>query len=155
MLGREVEIDPAHAGLLFIDVQNYTARRDGGEYRGVDPAEMEERYGYFFQHMESIALPNMRKLQSACRAGGIEMMYTVIESMTQDGRDRSLDYKISGLHVPRGSWDAAVLGAIAPLPDEIIIPKTSSSPFISTNIDYVLRNLGVRSLMSWWPRSSG
>lgn len=34
MLGREVEIDPAHAALLFIDVQNYTARPDGGEYRG-------------------------------------------------------------------------------------------------------------------------
>ena len=147
MLGREVDIDPAHAALLFIDVQNYTARPDGGEYRGVDPSEMEERYGYFFRRMESIAVPNMRKLQSACRAGGIEMMYTVIESMTQDGRDRSLDYKISGLHVPRGSWDAAVLGAITPLPDEIIFPKTSSSPFVSTNIDYVLRNLGVRSLI--------
>ena len=95
---------------------------------------MEERYTYFFRRMESVAVPNMRKLQSACRAGGIEIMYTVIESLTQDGRDRSLDYKISGLHVPRGSWDAAVLEAIAPLPDEIIIPKTSSSPFVSTNI---------------------
>jgi ureidoacrylate peracid hydrolase len=147
MLGREVEIDPAHAALLFIDVQNYTARPDGGEYRGVGTSEMEERYGYFFRRMKSIAAPNMRKLQSACRAGGVEIMYTVIESLTQDGRDRSLYYKISGLHVPRGSWDAAVLEAIAPLPDEIIIPKTSSSPFVSTNIDYVLRNLGVRSLI--------
>jgi len=60
MLGREVDIDPAHAALLFIDVQNYTARPDGGEYRGVDPSEMEERYGYFFRRMESVAVPNMR-----------------------------------------------------------------------------------------------
>ena len=28
-----------------------------------------------------------------------------------------------------------------------MLPKTSSSVFISTNIDYVLRNLGVRSLI--------
>ena len=28
-----------------------------------------------------------------------------------------------------------------------MIPKTSSSVFISTNVDYVLRNLGVRSLI--------
>ena len=49
MLGRGVDIDPARAALLFIDVQNYTARPDGGEYRGVDPSEMEERYGYFFR----------------------------------------------------------------------------------------------------------
>ena len=74
-------------------------------------------------------------------------MYTVIEALTRDGRDLSLDYKISGLFVPRGSWDAKVLDAIAPADDEIVLPKTSSSVFISTNIDYVLRNLGVRSLI--------
>ena len=40
-----------------------------------------------------------------------------------------------------------MLDAIAPAEDEIVLPKTSSSVFISTNIDYVLRNLGVRSLI--------
>ncbi|MBN8905462.1 MAG: cysteine hydrolase [Rhodospirillales bacterium] len=64
-----------------------------------------------------------------------------------DGRDMSLDYKISGLYVPKGSWDAQVLDAIAPAGDEIVLPKTSSSVFMSTNVDYVLRNLGVRSLI--------
>ena len=67
--------------------------------------------------------------------------------MTRDGRDRSLDYKISGIDVPRGSWDAQILDEIAPGPDEMVFRKTSSSVFISTNIDYVLRNLGVRSLI--------
>jgi ureidoacrylate peracid hydrolase len=93
-----------------------------------------------------VALPNMQRLQAACRAAGIEVIYTVIESLTRDGRDRSLDYKITGFHVPKGSWDAKVLDGIAPGDDEIVLPKTSSSVFISTNIDYVLRNLGVRQL---------
>ena len=144
---RDVEIDPRHAALLIVDVQNYTARRDGGEYRELGARAIEERFGFFFRIMEETALPNLQRLQAACRQGGIEVLYTVIESLTRDGRDRSLDYKISGLHVPKGSRDALVLGAIAPAEDEIVIPKTSSSPFISTNIDYVLRNLGVRSLI--------
>jgi len=80
-------------------------------------------------------------------------MYTVIEALTRNGRDLSLDYKISGLVVPRGSWDAKVLDAIAPAEDEIVLPKTSSSVFISTNIDYVLRNLGVKSLIVCTDRS--
>ena len=88
-------------------------------------------------------LPNIRRLQTACRSGGIEIMYSVIENMTRDGRDRSLDYRISAINVPRGSWDAQVLDEIAPADDEMIFRKTSSSVFISTNIDYVLRNLGV------------
>ena len=146
-LSREVEIDPAHAALLFIDVQNYCAAADGGEYAHLDPAAREERYGWFFATMRDVAVPNMQRLQAACRRGGIEVLYTTIESLTQDGRDRSLDYKISGLHVPRGSWDGRVIDAIAPSPDEIVLPKTSSSVFISTNVDYLLRNLGVRSLI--------
>jgi ureidoacrylate peracid hydrolase len=89
----------------------------------------------------------MQRRQAACRKAGVEVMYAVIESLTRDGRDRSLDYKITGFNVPRGSWDAKVIDAIAPGEDEIVIPKTSSSVFISTNIDYVLRNLGVRYLM--------
>jgi ureidoacrylate peracid hydrolase len=146
-LSREVEIDPLHSALLFIDVQNYTARPDGGQYKKLSEGEKEERYGFFFRTMYATAIPNMQRLQAACRRGGIEVLYTTIESLTRDGRDRSLDYRISGLHVPKGSWDARLLDEIAPADDEIVLPKTSSSVFISTNIDYVLRNLGVRSLM--------
>ena len=146
-LSREVEIDPGHAALLIVDMQNYTARRDGGEYRDLSEQEIEERFGFFFRMLDDTALPNLQRLLTVCRRGRIEVLYTIIESLTEDGRDRSLDYKISGLHVPKGSWDARVIEAIAPAEDEIVIPKTSSSPFLSTNIDYVLRNLGVRSLI--------
>jgi ureidoacrylate peracid hydrolase len=147
VLSREVALVPAQSALLFIDVQNFGAHRQGGEFHGLSESEMDERFGYYFAQLETVALPNMRRLQAACRAAGIEVMYTVIESLTRDGRDRSLDYKITGFHVPKGSWDAKVLDAIAPGDDEIVLPKTSSSVFISTNIDYVLRNLGVRQLV--------
>jgi len=143
-LSREIEIDPKQTALLFIDVQNYNCTWDGGEYSGLSPAERHERYGYFFRALSESGLPNMVKLQQACRRAKIEVTYTVIESLTADGRDRSLDYKISGFNVPRGSADAQVVKELMPAADEIVFPKTSSSVFISTNIDYVLRNLGVR-----------
>ena len=146
-LSREVPLVPSQSALLFIDVQNFGAHRQGGEFDGLSAAEIDDKYGYYFDQLETVALPNMRRLQAACRAAGIEVMYTVIESLTRDGRDRSLDYKITGFHVPKGSWDAKVLDAIVPQADEIVLPKTSSSVFISTNIDYVLRNLGVRQLV--------
>ncbi len=74
-------------------------------------------------------------------------MYTTIESLTLDGRDRSLDYKITGFNVPKGSWDGKVIDQIAPIGDEMVFPKSSSSVFVSTHIDYVLRNLGVKQLV--------
>ena len=89
----------------------------------------------------------MQRLQAAFRAAGIEVLYTTIESLTKDGRDRSLDYKITGFNVPKGSWDGKVIDEIAPGDDEIVLPKSSSSVFVSTHIDYLLRNLGVKQLV--------
>ncbi len=149
ILSREIPIIPTKAALLFIDVQNYNARPDGGEYKdaGLTSEAAETEYEYFFKRMRETAIPNMQRLQQACREKRIEVIYTVIESLTQDGRDRSLDYKITGFNVPRGSWDAKVLNAIRPSEDEIVLPKTSSSVFISTNIHYLLGNLGVKFLI--------
>jgi ureidoacrylate peracid hydrolase len=145
-LSRNVPVVRKQTALLFIDVQNYTME-DGGEYAGMAAAEVERRFGFFFREMRSRAIPNMTRLQAACRAAGIEVMYTVIASHTDDGRDLSLDYKISGLFCPKGTRDAQVLDEIAPHGDEIVLTKTSSSVFISTNIHYILGNLGVRQLI--------
>lgn len=144
---REVPLDPAHSALLFIDVQNFSARRDGGEFADTMPEKVATKYAYYFDRLETVALPNMQRLRAAFRKAGIEVMYTVIESLTKDGRDRSLDYKITGFNVPKGSWDGKVLDAIAPGEDEIVLPKSSSSVFVSTHIDYILRNLGVSQIV--------
>jgi ureidoacrylate peracid hydrolase len=146
-LSREIEIEPKHTALLFVDVQNYNCTWDGSEYAHLSAAEKEQRYGYFFRTLKDSALPNMVRLQQACRRAGIEVTYTVVENLTADGRDRSLDYKITGFNVPKGSPDAKMVKELAPTADEILFPKTSSSVFISTNIDYVLRNLGTRYLI--------
>ena len=146
-LTREVPLVPEVSALLFIDVQNFAARRDGGEFRDVSDADMAGKYAYYFDRLNSIAIPNMQKLQAAFRRAGIEVLYTTIESLTKDGRDRSLDYKITGFHVPKGSHDGQVIDELAPGDDEIVLPKTSSSVFVSTHIDYLLRNLGVRQLV--------
>jgi ureidoacrylate peracid hydrolase len=146
-LSRNVPIELKHTTLLFVDVQNYNCTWEGGEYVELSAADKASRYGYFFSALKERGLPNMVTLQQACRRAGIEVAYTVIESMTADGRDRSLDYKISGFNVPKGSKDARMVEELAPRDDEMVFPKTSSSVFISTNIDYVLRNLGTRYLI--------
>lgn len=144
---REIALDPSQSALLFIDVQNFNVTAKGGEYAGMDPEAVEEKYGWHFRLLQAKTIPNMQAIQRACRAAGVEVLYTTIESLTKDGRDRSLDYKITGFNVPKGSWDGKVIDEIAPLEDEIVLPKTSSSVFISTHIDYILRNLGVRQLV--------
>lgn len=144
---RDLPVVPDRAALLFIDVQNFSCHRDGAEWATLTAVELAEKRDPFLAQMRNEVLPRMQALQAAARAAGVEVIYTTIESLTLDGRDRSLDYKITGFNVPKGSWDGKVVDEIAPGPDEIVLPKSSSSVFVSTHIDYLLRNLGVQQLI--------
>ncbi|MBK3662813.1 cysteine hydrolase [Bradyrhizobium diazoefficiens] len=77
----------------------------------------------------------------------MEVIYTTIESLTQDGRDRSLLHKLARLNVPKGSWGGRVLSEIAPVGDEIVLPKTGSGVFNATILEYLLRNIGIEALI--------
>jgi len=144
---RDLPVVPDQSALLFIDVQNFGAKRDGAEFVNMPVDELEDKYGWYFQQLESEVVPNMQRLLAACRTAGVEVIHTTIESLTKDGRDRSLDYKITGFNVPKGSWDGKVIDELQPDDDEIWLPKSSSSVFVSTHIDYILRNLGVKQLI--------
>jgi ureidoacrylate peracid hydrolase len=133
ILSREIALVPKASALLFVDVQNFAARRGGAEFKDLTDQAFHERYGWFFEEMRVRVIPNMQRLQRSFRERRIEVMYTTIESLTADGRDRSLDYKITGFHVPKGSWDGRVIDELAPATDEIWLPKTSSSVFVSTH----------------------
>ena len=88
---RDLPIEIHHTALLFVDVQNFCAVRNGGEFKRMAPADFEAKHGYFFRQMEESIVPNMQRLQRGCRKVGIEDMDTLIRNLTKDGRDRSLD----------------------------------------------------------------
>jgi ureidoacrylate peracid hydrolase len=145
---RERAIEPKRTALLNIDMQNGEFNKDILA-KARTPGTPESKKREFYERIASTVLPNQARLQAAARAAGIEVMFTVIESLTLDGRDRSLDHKISGLNVPKGSWEAKVIEEVGPHGDEIIIPKTASGIFNATNISYVLRNLGIDYLVMY------
>jgi nicotinamidase-related amidase len=133
--GRSLPLAAARTGLLIIDVQNWVMDEPNRQPRPE-----------FYADAREVVIPNIRALVGAARGHGVEVVYTVMENATADGRDRSLDYKLSGFFVARGSWDARVLEAVAPGPDELVIPKTSSSLFNSTNFEYLARNIGLDTI---------
>ena len=139
---RELPFEPGNSGMLVIDMQNLCAVRGQGDDRQ-NPAPQDD---YYYSRLEQLVVPNIQKLISAFRRSGIEVMYTVIQSLTKDGRDRSLDHKLSGYNVPKNSPDGKVIDALAPADDEIVLPKTASGVFNSTNIEYILRNIGIERL---------
>ena len=140
-LERNVPVVPAQTALLIIDVQNYTME-GGGVCAGLTPEEWRTATGSFSARCGGGRSRTFTNYSRPAEGQGIEVMYTVIASLTEDGRDLSLDYKISGLHCEKSSRDAQVLEEVVARGDEIVLTKTSSSVFISTKIHYILGNLG-------------
>jgi len=133
--------------LLCIDMQYLDAAPGHGVFADVQasgvPVEAQE---YYFERLANTVLPNVRLLQDAFRVSGLELIHTRIQSLTHDGRDRSPGHKRLGLHAPPGSKEAQFLEEVAPLENEIVIDKTASGVFNSTNIAYILRNLEITGL---------
>lgn len=139
---RETSFAPDETALLFVDMQKIFCTP------GLDPAHPE--FGpacYYHRRLRDVVIPNQVRLLERARATGIQVLHTIIEALTEDCRDVSLDHRLSGLMVPKGHPLAGPIDEIAPIANEIVLPKTSSGVFNSTNIDYVLRNLGVRKLI--------
>jgi nicotinamidase-related amidase len=90
--------------------------------------------------------PNVRRLQDACRAAGMEVIHIRIGYLTKDCRDAPHSLADDTFVAEGDKRDDDFLEMVAPMGDEIIINKTTAGAFNSTNIDSVLRNLGIDRL---------
>jgi biuret amidohydrolase len=128
--------------LLFVDLQTIFCTP------GLDPQHPElNAEHYYFKRLKATTIPNAERLLNAARASGIQVLHTIIEALTRDGRDISLDHRLSNIFVPKGLPEGQPIKELKPIENEIVLPKSSSGVFNSTNIDYVLKNLGVRYLI--------
>ncbi|SNY16466.1 Nicotinamidase-related amidase [Pseudomonas sp. LAMO17WK12:I6] len=138
---RDLSFVTGHTALLLVDMQRAWLEPQFDPHLNGPDAE------YFLTRAHMQVVPNQRRLLSAFREARQNVLHTIIESLTADGRDRSLDHKLSDMHLPKGSTQARIIDDLTPVENEIVLPKTSSGVFNSTNIDYVLRNLETRHLI--------
>jgi nicotinamidase-related amidase len=135
------DFDPAKTALLIIDMQNMCSHPKGWMGRLCDdqgmPGHLDER----FAMMEEIA-PNLQRLMGFCRKTGVEIFHVRIAFRTKTGRDgkRALINRMET--TPLIPFDLEIWEPVKPLPDEIVLDKTSVSTFNSTAIDQILRNMG-------------
>ena len=138
---RDEAFQSGQTALLLIDLQRAWLEP------GADPDHPGSSDDYFYREAASRVIPNNERLLKAARANGVEVIHTIIRSLTRDGRDRGLDHKMTPIHLGPDDPLALPVPSLMPVGDEILLPKTSSGVFNSTNIHYLLRNLGVKYLI--------
>lgn len=140
-------IEPAKTAFVIVDMQYFDAHPDFGLGRRLAEAGVANHFEPFFSRLKTTVIPNIKSLQEVCRSVGIEVIFVKIEMQKTDLRDAGKQYRLWGFDVPRGSKEAQILTEIAPRSNEIVIHKTTTGAFVSTNLDWVLRNLGIEVLL--------
>ncbi len=147
-------IEPGTAALLVIDMQYADASIDAGIFAEKHARGLTAGLDYFEGRMNQIVAVN-QELIRACREVGIDVIYSRIQSMSPDGRDRGGAHRDLKIFSPPGSREAQILAELAPEPNELVFSKTSGSSFNGTTLDYVLKNMGIKTLIMTGVMTSG
>lgn len=143
----EKDLQNGKTALLCIDMQYLDAAEGHGLFKDYETSPIPlDQMRYYFDRLKHSVLPNVHTLQNCFRTHGLEVIHCRIQSLTHNGRDRSKGHKRLEIHASPGSAEACFLEEVAPIGDEIVINKTASGVFASTNINYVLQNLGISSV---------
>jgi len=145
--GQIQSLEKHNTALLCIDMQYLDAARGFGVFaNAVSSGLPPESQDYYFDRLANLVFPNVNQLQESFRTHRLEVIHTRIQSLTVDGRDRGPGHKRLGLHAAPGSKEAEFMPDVAPKGDEIIVNKTASGVFNSTNLEYILRNMNITGL---------
>lgn len=151
-----VLVDVEKSALVVVDVQRFFARPEypfAQVFEKMVPGVTAD----YFQRVDATVLPNIQRLLACFRARKLPIIYFAVGCHAPDGHDlptwmREFDevsMMLNGQRVcpPVGDPSGAIEDRVAPLPGELVLTKSSSGPGASTNLEQVLRNMGVRSVV--------
>jgi biuret amidohydrolase len=129
--------------LIDVDVQNAQVY---GLAEKVRATGLDAIYREYREEVAKI-LPRIRMLKDACRRAGIEVIHLRCASYTGDGRDGCVIFKSADV-TEQGDEDAAeIVVEVAPERGEIVITKISTAAFNGSDLDTVLRNRDIDTLL--------
>ena len=141
------KVDPEHAALVVVDVQNDFCA-DGGYFN---------REGYDMKPVQAM-VSRLIDLIDRAREVGLTIIY--IQNIYNSGNNCYLSdvwleqakrtRKRAYTKYPvceRDSWGADFYQGIKPSPAEIIVNKHRFSAFVDTDLDLILRSKGIRTLI--------
>ncbi len=132
---------------MIIDAQNYALERQWAIVESIG-IRGEEASSYY-RNIEKQTIPNIAKLLSYFRKNHLPIFYTINASRHRSHLDSPpLRRVMLGYHEKAsgkkkmgllGGKDTEIVGKLSPLTGELVLSKTTSSAFLSTDLHNILR----------------
>ncbi len=142
----DFNLERGKTALMIIDVYLRSVDRRYGFGARAKELGIEEELEPYFQRVESQVIPNLAALLKRCREKKIDIVHVKVGAQTLDGRDAGWRYK---------GWkmfdslkkEMEIAEPLRPIEGEIVVLKTTSGVFNSTNIETILNNVGIENLI--------
>jgi nicotinamidase-related amidase len=94
-----------------------------------------------YQQRAQAIIPRLRRLLDQARRAGVTVIYATDAHTPADS-----ELKKWPPHAMKGTWQAEIVPDLAPQPNDVVLDKTTYSPFLSTDLDRVLKERGITRL---------
>ncbi|MGA8223334.1 MAG: isochorismatase family protein [Candidatus Acidiferrales bacterium] len=148
---QSIEVSLEKSAIVLVDMQNAFASKGGMlDIAGIEISDARRVVGI------------IRSVLDAARPAGIPVVHLRMAykpDQSDTGGPNSPNWhkekamcliherpELKGKVLTEGTWDAAIVDDLAPLPSDIVITKTRYSGFVGTNLDARLRALGIQFL---------
>jgi ureidoacrylate peracid hydrolase len=139
MMTLEQKVDPAHAALIVIDVQNDFCADEG--FFG--------RKGYDLSQIQA-AVPRIVNLIHYARAAGVKVVFIRsaydAHHLNDPMRERNLRRGLTASRCATGSWGAEFF-VVSPQAGEPVVTKHRYSAFHGTDLHVILRSWSIQTLI--------
>lgn len=142
----DFSLQPGRTALMMIDVYLRSVDRRYGFAARARELGIEHELEPYYDRVENVVIPNLSRLLKVCREKGIDVVHVKVGAQTLDARDAGWRYKgwkmFSSL-----KEELEICEELRPIDGEVVVSKTTSGVFNSTNIEVILKNLGVEYLI--------
>ena len=145
----DFEIKPGKTALLLIDFQELVSSKPllrEAVGAGLPEREVREALREYDERINK-AVKNAQRILRTCRKKGYDIMHVKLGAQTSDPRHTAKVNRKADFIVPMDAERGRILDDVKPTEGELIFPKTNGGAFTGTNLDFVLRNMDINSII--------
>ncbi len=134
------DLSEGKLALIIIDMQYNITAQGHGVLKQAEELGVRKGYDYYHDRIQNHIIPNLQKLLKHFRITEIPIIFTKIRShpfLSEDTKSDNEDPDVEGV----------ILQEIMPMNDEVVITKDDPDMFEGTELDSILREEGVNTLI--------
>jgi nicotinamidase-related amidase len=145
----DFEIKPKKTALILIDMQNLVnpeSLLEDAVNAGLPKKEVRGALREY-DHWIKKVLKNSQKILKACRKKDYDIMHVKLGAQTDNPKHTAKINRKANFIVPMDAEKGKFFEEVKPITGELVFPKTNGGAFTGTNLDFVLRNMDIESII--------